>query len=227
MENTRLHQVKKFNKIYNPKTSKNPNKHFRINLLINKIKQGHSVLDIGCGSGFAMKNLRDRGCACEGIEISKLEANYSKNLGFRVYEYDLETNWAYKINKKYDYVMAGEIIEHIFDTDLFLKNIYKVLKKNGCLIISTPNVATLGRRIMLFLGKNPYLETTLRKTDAGHIRYFTFKDLENLLIYHGFIIKKTESTYISFDKQGRFKSRLLAKLFPTFGSNIVIEAVKN
>jgi len=47
--------------------------------------------------------------------------------------------------------------------NLFLEKIYKKLKKNGKLIITTPNSASLPRRILLLFGKNPLLEYSSKK----------------------------------------------------------------
>jgi SAM-dependent methyltransferase len=130
------------------------------------------------------------------------------------------------MEEHFDSVVAGEIIEHIFDTDLFLNNIYKVLKKNGTLILSTPNIASLARRIMLLLGINPLIEVTARRYDAGHIRYFTFKSLKNLLYENDFSIMHFTSDSINFDNKAFFKSKILAEIFPTFGKTLIIKAAK-
>ncbi len=42
-------------------------------------------------------------------------------------------------SEKYDSVTAGEVIEHVFNIDQFIKEIHRVLKPNGLFILSTPN----------------------------------------------------------------------------------------
>ena len=63
-------------------------------------------------------------------------------------------------------------------------NVKKVVKKNGYIIYSTPNIASLGRRLMLLFGKNPYIEVSNHKEInlfnapvVGHIRYFTLNTM--------------------------------------------------
>jgi hypothetical protein len=87
-------------------------------------------------------------------------------------------------------------------------------------------LASLGRRIFLLLGINPLVELTARKHDAGHSRYFTFASLRRLLKENGFIITKFRSDYVNFDKTGKFRSSIMADLFPTLGSSLIIECKK-
>jgi len=58
-------------------------------------------------------------------------------------------------NNYFDFVFAGEIIEHLFDSRFFLKEVHRVLKINGYLILSTPNLARIDDRLKFLLGKTP------------------------------------------------------------------------
>lgn len=93
-------------------------------------------------------------------------------------------------NGKFDVVIAGDIIEHIFDTDAFLEKVYLLLKKGGVLLLTTPNLASLGRRIMLLFGYNPFIEFSTKlpfeKYNVGHIRYYTKDNLKNQLKINNF-----------------------------------------
>ena len=57
----------------------------------------------------------------------------------------------FKINKKFDVIVAGEIIEHLANVGLFLDSARKHLKKDGLLIITTPNVWGIRRIIRMLL----------------------------------------------------------------------------
>jgi len=57
--------------------------------------------------------------------------------------------------RKFNCVLAGEIIEHIIDTDSFLDEINRILMDNEILIITTPNLANLENRIRLVIGRYP------------------------------------------------------------------------
>ena len=149
----------------------------RIKELLNIVGSGLTVLDLGCGDGTIGAHLRKQNNVVTGLDVSEAVLNLAKQKLDYAYKADLSGDWASSTpelqGKTYDVVIGAEILEHIFDTDRFLANIKKVLKPDGNLVLSTPNVASLGRRLMLLLGINPILEVTARKSDAGHVRYFT------------------------------------------------------
>jgi len=204
----------------------NPADEIRIQKILTLVGSHKKILDLGCGDGFLMQKIKRNNNTVFGIDIASKALEKSQKKGLSVFDLDLNTNWSKGMEEHFDSVVAGEIIEHIFDTDLFLNNIYKVLKKNGTLILSTPNIASLARRIMLLLGINPLIEVTARRYDAGHIRYFTFKSLKNLLYENDFSIMHFTSDSINFDKKAFFKSKILAEIFPTFGKTLIIKAAK-
>jgi len=184
------------------------------------------ILDLGCGDGFIMEIFKKNGHKVEGIEIAKNAIMKARKKGFKVYDLSLIEKWSHEIDQKFDVVFCGEIIEHVFDTDLFLQEVRKVLKSNGSIIMTTPNIASLARRLMLLLGISPHTETTARKYDAGHIRYFTRSTLRKLLEENDFKNIFMASSVVNFANNGTFFSTFIAKLFPSFGNNTVLRAKK-
>ena len=158
----------------------NDSEKIRINKLLKLIGSGKNVLDLGCWDGSISEIIKNNDNNVSGVEVSDVAIKKAREKGINVFDIDLNSDWQGSIKEKYDVILAGEIIEHIFDTDKFLQNIYGALKEGGCLVLSTPNVASLGRRIFLLFGINPILETTARSNDAGHIRYFTFNNLKKI-----------------------------------------------
>lgn len=199
---------------------------FRILKMSKMVPQGSKVLEVGCGFGYISQLIKDAGNDVYGIELSPKAVKHSKNLGIKVFELDLNDKWELLKGHKFDVVVLGEVIEHVFDTDALIEKIYKVLKPGGYLILSTPNVASFGRRLMLLFGINPILEYTARNSDAGHIRYFTFKNLRSLLKDHNFEVETYVSDYVTLDLHGNISSGLLAKLFPYFGRSLIVKAKK-
>jgi 2-polyprenyl-3-methyl-5-hydroxy-6-metoxy-1,4-benzoquinol methylase len=195
----------------------------RLKLMTSLVDNDQKILDLGCGTGDLMKLLYKKCSYIEGIEISKKVAIIGQKRGFKINISDLNSIFPYQ-KDTFDTITAGEIIEHIYDTDFFLEEIKRILKSNGFLVLSTPNIATLGRRLMLLFGINPLIETSLDKT-AGHIRYFTKKSLEDLLNKHGFKIIKFTSDSINFTNSSILKSHILARIFPTLGARIIIKAI--
>ena len=125
-----------------------------------------------------------------------------------------------------------ELIEHLFDTDHFLDEVYRVLKPNGIFVLSTPNLASIHNRIALLLGYQPYcMSVSIRhlvgylkfshKIDvSAHIRFFTLKSLTQLLLQHNFkIVEKQGAGVISsLDKRYPKYLYLIDKVFSKFPS---------
>ena len=197
----------------------------RIKILLSMLKDSPKILDLGCGDGTLMESLISNHEVL-GLDVSGPALDIARKKGLIVRDMDLTSNWGSEVGLKFDAVLAGEVIEHIFDTDKFLKNIHKVLKKKGHLVLSTPNVASLPRRALLFLGVSPYLEITSRKYDAGHVRYFTFRTLEKLLTENNFKVVEYKSDGVNIDGSGNRFISLITNIFPTLGRSIIIRAQK-
>jgi 2-polyprenyl-3-methyl-5-hydroxy-6-metoxy-1,4-benzoquinol methylase len=187
---------------------------------------GNKVLDIGCYSGTIGSTLIKEGNEVYGIEINQEVAEIASQKGLKIKIQDIESRFDFEDNF-FDVVVAAEIIEHILDTDFFIDEIKRVLKPNGFLVISTPNVASLGRRLFLLIGENPYFEASFGfppQAHAGHIRFFTKDLLLGYLKYKGFEIIKFTSDVVNLTSSGGIASKLFADLFPTLGRSLIVRA---
>lgn len=198
----------------------------RIDFILKNIPDNNlKVLDLGCWDGSYAIRYRKKTNMVYGIEDSSTSANRAKKRGIIVERGDfMKNNFFSKI--KFDIVVAGEIIEHVFDTDLFIQKIHKILKPKGSLILTTPNVASLPRRILLLFGKNPLLDNRIYGNTAGHIRYFTFEGIDKILQDNGFHIIEFCSDVVNFNNQGTMYSKFLPKLYKRFGKTIIVTAEK-
>lgn len=199
----------------------------RINFILENIPDSNlKILDIGCWDGSYAIRYKKKTNAIYGIESSVAAYKKALKKGIIVEQGDFMEKIFFK-NMKFDLIVAGEIIEHVFDTDLFLRKIRDLLKDNGILILTTPNVASLPRRLLLLLGLNPMLENrTIINESAGHIRYFTFKDMYKILDDNGFNILKSASDVLNFNNAGTCYSTFIPKLHKQFGRSIMIVANK-
>lgn len=218
----------------------------RIKRIVSLVGKGKKILDLGCGLGQIGKLLIDNGNQVYGIDISPKILKKANNKGLITKCVDIETE-PLPFRNKFDIVIAAEIIEHVFDTDTLLIKIRKILKDKGELIITTPNLASLGRRLLLLLGENPLIETRLvedypkhyryfpkkininpkiKELSAGHIRYFVKHSLFRLLDAYNFKIIHFSSDIINLTPNGKIRSELLAKLFPTLGRSLIVKAIK-
>ena len=126
------------------------------------------ILDIGSGGGAFLKACKDRNIIAEGIEPNKWLVDYSK----KKYGINISTKNLNNINKTYHIVSLFDVLEHIPNIRLVVNKIYKIVKKNGFLIINVPDHNSLARKI---LKKNwPFYLTV-------HLHYFDKKSLSKLL----------------------------------------------
>jgi len=100
---------------------------------INKFLKGTEILDIGSSEGYLHKLLVN---ANANKNICSLDSN-----GEADFLIDLDN--PKKIDNKFDTVIAGEVIEHLESPINFIRYCKSLLKKNGRLIITTPNAAGL------------------------------------------------------------------------------------
>ena len=100
------------------------------------------ILDIGCGGGLLCEPLTRLGAKVVGIDASnkniKIAKIHAKKSGLKINYYcTTPENFNYK--EKFDVVLNMEIVEHVEDVNLFLKESSKFLKKNGIMFIATLN----------------------------------------------------------------------------------------
>lgn len=198
----------------------------KIFAMINKEKRG-KLLDLGCLKGEFSFELKKKWWNVFGADISSA-LNEAEKKGIKCIKFDFEKPFPFK-NNSFDVVFAGEIIEHIFDTDFFVSELNRILKPNGVLVISTPNTAWIGNRFLLLIGKKP-LNLDYFKS-GGHIRAYTFELLEKQLKKHGFEIEKRTSELLRVSDKIEFPllyriESFLAELFPTLSLSVIIKARK-
>lgn len=165
------------------------------------------LLDLGCGNGeFALKVAERIGTReIYGIDIVEENIVKAKAKGIEVYQGDLNDRLPFE-TESFDVVHANQIIEHLCDTDTFIKEIHRVLRVGGYAIISTPNLASFHSVLFLLFGKQPFPATVRDEVYAGiyspgakrinaempaHRRIFTLGALKELLEYYGFKVEKT------------------------------------
>lgn len=178
-----------------------------------EIEKKIRILDIGSSNNFLEKYIKEENkIKYIGIDITgspTILSNVENGLPFR--------------NNSFHIVIASEIIEHIIDTDLFLKECKRVLKQNGILILTTPNLGSWINRIRLLFGKQPqYCEYTLRESDAGHVRCYTASALIKQLKEHYFEILNLEGDLISLKILPLKFKMFLGKLFPTLSHCLIV-----
>jgi len=104
------------------------------------------ILDVGCGTGGFLTAFMERKWQVVGTEISRDAANYSqKTYGFSVKIGDLlDINFG---KKKFSTIVLNNVLEHLFSPKKTLEKIRNILNDTGLLVVSVPNIESLGFKI--------------------------------------------------------------------------------
>lgn len=172
------------------------------------------VLEIGCADGFMGEYLiKKRKCQVIGLEIDKEAAKKAISRGLKVVKGDIEEEKSLETlakESKFDVILASSVIEHLKNPWLALKKWKKFLKKDGFLVVTTPNIAHLTTRLKILFGKFDYEDFGI--FDNTHLRFFTIKTFQNLIKSSGYKIE-----FFGIDPVGGGHpkiSRVLAHFFP-------------
>ena len=153
--------------------------------------------DAGFGNGFIANYMYNLGWEPVGVDLSE-EGYYQVKTQYphliNLYNDSLYENLSSKYGR-FNLVLSLEVIEHLYDPRLFLNQIYKLLNKNGYLILSTPYHGYLKNLAIALAGGFDKHFTAL--WDHGHIKFWSKKTLSQVVREAGF-------HKIEFFEAGRF-----------------------
>jgi len=178
------------------------------------------ILDIGCANaGFSLKISKAlKAGACLGVELDQQNAHAASGAGVKVVISDANKPFAFR-DDSFDVITANQIIEHLYDTDNFFKELHRVLKKGGEAVISSPNLCSWHNLFFMFLGMQPagmhlvgvQAGNFLRGLKThGHVKLFSFKAIREIAKLYGFKIETTISSgyYPFWGSWARFFTRI-------------------
>jgi 2-polyprenyl-3-methyl-5-hydroxy-6-metoxy-1,4-benzoquinol methylase len=192
------------------------------------------ILDVGCGDGFLSAEFRKMGMYVIGVDASPGAVEAAKARCDEAYVADLGHARLPVPDACADLIWAGEIIEHIFDTETFVEDLLRVLQPGGRLILSTPNLASWINRVSLLLGQQPFFtELGVRKSNwgsflrkpgepAGHIRNFTPSGLRHLLVSCGWTFESLHGAGLIVSKALRPFDRLVSHALPSLATDLIL-----
>jgi 2-polyprenyl-3-methyl-5-hydroxy-6-metoxy-1,4-benzoquinol methylase len=183
------------------------------------------LLDVGCYDGqFIASVVEGVPSKVVGLDVSAPALRGARTRGVHGVRAQVEAALPFG-SGAFATVVAGEIIEHVFDTEALVRELARLLRPGGWLVVTTPNLVALSGRASLLLGRSPHnIEFDASPGTAGHIRYFTFDTLEELLQRCGLRPRGRWTNVAHFSVLG--SSVLVGRLRPGLGHTLISVAEK-
>ncbi|MDZ4660841.1 MAG: class I SAM-dependent methyltransferase [Pseudomonadota bacterium] len=160
--------------------------------VVKRIVSGMRVLDCGGVDHWAFEQksasgewLHDIICthatSCLGVDI--LDDNVRRINDIGKYRFEAKNVESMDFSAEFDVVVAGEIIEHIYNAGLFLDSCWRALKPDGKLLITTPNAYSLSAMLSAIFFRKEMCH-------PEHTCYYSRQTLRYIVSRHGFEIEE-------------------------------------
>ena len=196
---------------------------------------GLSVLDVGFGAGHLARRIRPFCRYLAGIELDPDAAREGAEFFDDPLVDDVLHGLAGPWREPFDVVVAGDILEHLPEPGEALALLRPILKPDGLLLVSLPNVANVTVRLGLLFGRFPAADRGI--LDRTHLRFYTRRTGNELLSRNGYRVLRETPTAMPVElalpglgrpplaAPVRAVSRVLARAWPgMFGYQFVYEA---
>jgi predicted TPR repeat methyltransferase len=196
---------------------------------------GLAVLDLGFGTGLFAERIRPACRYLAGVERDEEAAREGARFFDQPVIGELLDGISGPFRERFDVVVAGDVLEHLPRPEEILAALRPLLKADGVLLVSLPNVANVTVRIGLLFGRFAYAPRGI--LDRTHLRFFTKASGRSLLEENGYRVTSVCATAMPFELAvpalgrpplagpARAAARASARLWPAlFGYQIVYEA---
>lgn len=168
--------------------------------ILGYIQPDTELLDFGCSTGYFGEYIKKaKKIKVDGLELSDDRFEAAKKLG-KVYSFDLDlAQWPDVIKQQYDYLFFGDVLEHLKNPAAALTQASKLLKDDGKIFVSVPNIAHMSVRLELLSGKFKY--ESMGILDNTHLQYFTLESFGRVANESGFDCELVDITVNDIPKE--------------------------
>lgn len=191
-----------------------------------QIKRGGHYLDIGCGKGRLGAFLKQQFAAkVTGIEIFPEYASEASKCLDEVLCGNIEELDLVAYTNQFNHIIFSDSLEHLLDPETALMKAKAMLRPDGALLLSIPNVRNFRVTLpLVLLGKFEYQDEGL--LDRTHLRFFTRSSITNLLLHCGFEVESVKFDLPANSKVGLLNILTLGLFKETLTSHFFIKACR-
>lgn len=162
------------------------------------VGEGWKVFDVGCSSGnFGEELIKRKNCVVDGIDPDQKDTEIARTKLRRVEAITAEDEKLYEFfPEKYDAILFIDVIEHLANPVEVLERVKNMLKKDGVIIFSIPNMAYVSVRYALLRGEFDYTNTGL--LDQTHLHFYTGKYIQKVFNKAGYSIKNFQCSSFTY-----------------------------
>ena len=156
--------------------------------VINKYLKGSACLDAGSGGGHYLNILSKSGKRAVGLEYSKDGIKDSKKrvVNTSIVNGSLIGEMPFR-SHAFDFILCSEVMEHLLDLDAVISEFKRILKKDGCIVVTVPNFTKMSFE---------YLREIFSYKDPTHVRRYSLYKWKSLLSINFKIIDFFTSSFV-------------------------------
>jgi methionine biosynthesis protein MetW len=164
-----------------------PGSNLRVEAAANILHPGQRLLDVGCGDGTLGMLVRNRFEEIYGVDISDKAIEVAQRRGIKAYKVNLNVEALPFEDNYFDSITCLATLQLIYDINTMLREFNRVLKPDGELVLTVPNMRAYWRIFKLVvLGYFPRTSLDPEGYDGGTLHYFCYRNLKDLLEKSGF-----------------------------------------
>jgi methionine biosynthesis protein MetW len=164
-----------------------PGSNLRVEAAANILHPGQRLLDVGCGDGTLGMLVRNRFEEIYGVDISDKAIEVAQRRGIKAYKVNLNVEALPFEDNYFDSITCLGTLQLIYDMNTMLREFNRVLKPDGELVLTVPNMRAYWRIFKLVvLGYFPRTSLDPEGYDGGTLHYFCYRNLKDLLEKSGF-----------------------------------------
>jgi SAM-dependent methyltransferase len=156
------------------------------------------ALDVGCGKGLLLAQLRDAGWKVEGTELSEVSSRFARSLGVNVFQGPVQE--APVPAESFDVVTLFHVLEHLTDPKGALAHICRLLRPGGSLVVEVPNIGSWYARL--------FGDLWFHYDVPRHLYHFNRVTLRRMLVESGFDVVTETTRNFQYDAFGAVQSAL-------------------